>query len=219
MGEWLASVRRVLGYALSLDPEAAARLPTQPPVAAALGILAIAVASIGIGHLGVLVLNRISGRHVAGAFVLGLVVMAGARALGAVGLWAVAWLFTDAPVRLGTVFWLVVVALAPQVFGAFTVVPHAGLFLGRVLQAWELLILFVGVQVLYDVPRWRAALIVGLAFAASQVAIRLLAAPGQALVSKLWTRASGRPMFVTARDLLSGAPVIPVEADAERSVS
>ena len=45
MGEWLASVRRVLGYALSLDPEAAARLPTQPPVAAALGILAIAVAS------------------------------------------------------------------------------------------------------------------------------------------------------------------------------
>ncbi|MBK8462373.1 MAG: hypothetical protein IPL36_04885 [Nigerium sp.] len=219
MGEWWASVRRVLGYALSLDPEAATRLPTEPPVAAALGILAITVGSIGIGHLGVLVLNRVTGRHICGAFVLGIVVMAGARALSAVGLWAIASLVTDAPVRLGTVFWLVVVALAPQVFGAFTVVPHAGLFLGRVLQAWELLILFVGVQVLYDVSRWRSALIVGLAFAASQIAIRLLAAPGRALVSALWTRASGRPMFVTARDLLSGAPVVPVEADAERGAS
>ena len=219
MGEWWASVRRVLGFALSLDPEAAARLPTEPPVAAALGILAIAVASIGIGHLGVLVLNRVAGRHIAGAFVLGIVAMAAARALSAIGLWAIASLFADAPVRLGTVFWLVVIALAPQVFGAFTVVPHAGLFLGRVLQAWELLILFVGVQVLYDVSRWRAALIVGLAFAASQVVARLLAAPGQALVSRVWTRASGRPMFVTARDLRSGTPVVPVEADAERGGS
>ncbi len=216
VGQWWAEVVRVLGLALSLDADAAARLSTAPPVGAAWGILAIAVASIGIGHLGVLVLNRISGGYIAGVFALGIVVMAAARVLSAIGLWGIAHLLADAPVRLGTIVWLVVIALAPQVFGAFTVLPHAGLFLGRALQAWELLILFVGVQVLYDVPRGRAALIVGLAFAASQIVFRLLAAPGQALLSTVWTRASGRPMFVTARDLLSGTPVIPVEADAER---
>ena len=49
-----------------------------------------------------------------------------------------------------------------------------------------------------------------------QMVSRLLRAPATWLGSKLWTLATGRPTMVTARDILAGTPLIPVEAEVMR---
>lgn len=215
----LADLGRVLGQALRLDPAVVDSLADTSSLGIVLGVLVLATVSIGAGHLGVLFLNRVPPARLAGAFGVGLVALAALRAGQAVLLWAVASPFADTARPLSTVMLLAVLALAPQVYAVCTALPHVGLFFGKVLQVWELLVLFVGVQVLYDVPRWQAALIVGVTFGTVQLLTRLLAEPLRRLGARVWTVVSGRPTLLTARDLLSGTPLVPVHHDLQDAPS
>ena len=90
-------------------------------------------------------------------------------------------------------------------------VPHFGLFLGRVLEGWALLCMVALLSPTLGVGhvggarprRWRLAGHAG-------------AVPGAGGAvgvggSRLWSLATGHDTYLTARDILSGAPFIPLE--------
>ena len=103
-------------------------------------------------------------------------------------------------------------ALAPQVFAALTFLPHVGLLLGRVLEAWGFLILFLLLVAAYGLPAWQALLVAASGWVVAQLLSRLLSAPLGWLGSRVWTMASGQPVLVTSRDILAGTPFIPISA-------
>lgn len=200
------------------DAGVAEALASNPPVWSALGVAVAAWLSIGVGHVYVLFLNRVSRLRGLIAAALGLVYVLALRVLEALVTWGVATLVTGRPLPLTTVVAVFLLAMAPQVFAAFTFVPHFGLFLGHVLEAWSFLVLFLLLGAAYDIPAWQSLLVTGSGWLLVQVLSRLLAAPLGWLGSWVWTLASGEPTLVTSRDILAGTPFVPVEGrpSAER---
>ena len=97
-----------------------------------------------------------------------------------------------------------------------TAMPHAGLFIGRVLEAWQYLVLVVGVSATFGVTLATALGITLVGWVVMQMVSRLLRVPATWLGSRLWTLATGRPTMVTARDILAGTPLMPVEVEGVR---
>lgn len=203
----------LVGEVLSHDDNVARRLAADPPVWGAFGVALLAWISTGIAHISVLFLNRVRGVRavVAGAF--GLLWVTALRATEALVTWGVAWLVTGRVLPVESVLTVFLLALAPQVFNALTFVPHIGLTMGRALQVWSFLVLFLLLAAAWSLPQWQALLVVASGWLAVQVLSRLLAAPLGWLGSRLWTLASGRPILVTSRDILAGTPFIPVGAN------
>lgn len=214
----LAATLTLVVDVLVRDENVARRLATDPPLMGAFGVAVLAGVSTGIAHAEVLYLNRVRGVRALIAGALGLVWVTTLRVLEALVTWGVAWLVTGRVLPIESVVTVFLLALAPQVFNALTFVPHIGLAMGRLLQAWSVLVLFLLVAAAYALPGWQALLVVASGWLAVQVLSRLLAAPLGWLGSRAWTLASGQPVLLTSRDILAGTPFVPVGA-ARREVT
>ena len=198
----LAATLTLVGDVLTRDASVARSLASDPPLLGALGVALLAWVSTGIAHAGVLYLNRIGRARALVAGALGLVWLTVLRGVEALITWGVATLLTRRDVPLETVLTVFLLALAPHVFAALTFLPHVGLFLGRVLEAWSFLVLFLLLGAAYGLPAWQALLVAASGWLVVQLLSRLLAAPLGWLGSRVWTLASGRPVLVTSRDIL-----------------
>ena len=208
----MADVLAALLAALTLDEAAMSAAGTWD----ALGVAALASLSTMLGHSAVLALNRIRGLRLLSTLVLNAVVLSFLRILQAAITWTVAGIVLGHPVPLLDLVIVALLSLAPQVFGVVTAMPHAGLFIGRVLEAWQYLVLVVGVSATFGVTLATALGITLVGWVVMQMVSRLLRVPATWLGSRLWTLATGRPTMVTARDILAGTPLMPVEVEGVR---
>lgn len=209
----MADVLAALLAALTLDQVGIAAADTGDAV----GVAALASLSTMLGHSAVLTLNRIRGLRLLSTLLLNAVVLSFLRILQAAITWTVAGTVLGHPVPLLDLVIIALLSLAPQVFGVVTAMPHAGLFVGRVLEGWQYLVLVVGVSATFSVTLATALGITLAGWVVMQLVSRLLRAPATWLGSKLWTLATGRPTMVTARDILAGTPLMPVEAEVVRT--
>lgn len=208
----MLDVLDALAAALTLSPAGLAGAGAW----AAIGVAALAGLSTMLGYSAVLTLNRIGGLRLLSTLVLNAAVLATLRLLQVSITWVVASVVLGRPLPFVPLVIVGLLSLAPQVFAVVTALPHVGLFIGRVLEAWGYLVLVVGVSAAFDI---RLPLALGVSLAGwiiMQLASRLLRAPASWLGSRLWTLATGRPTMVTARDILAGTPLMPIEADGGR---
>ncbi len=208
----LAATLTLVADVLTRDDNVARRLATDPPLWGAFGVALLAWVSTGIAHVSVLYLNRVRGLRALVAGAVGLVWVTALRVVEALVTWATAWLVTGRVLPVESVVTVFLLALAPQVFNALTFVPHIGLAMGRLLQAWSFLVLFLLLAATYDLPGWQALLVVASGWLIVQVLSRLLAAPLGWLGSRAWSLVSDSPVVLTSRDILAGTPFVPVGA-------
>ncbi len=206
----LAATLSLVADVLTRDDNVARRLATDPPLVGAFGVALLAWVSTGIAHASVLYLNRVRGVRALVAGAVGLVWVTVLRIVEALVTWGVAFLVTGRVLPVESVVTVFLLALAPQVFNALTFVPHLGLTMGRVLQAWSFLVLFLLVAATYGLPGWQALLVVASGWLLVQVLSRLLAAPIGWVGSRAWSLVSDSPVVVTSRDILAGTPFVPV---------
>ena len=211
----LASTLTLVADVLVRDENVARLLATEPPLLGAFGVALLAWVSTGIAHIGVLYLNQVRGVRAVIAGVTGLAWMTILRVVEATITWGVAWLVTGRALPVESVVTVFLLAMAPQVFNALTFVPHLGLPMGRLLQAWSFLVLLLLLAAAYEMPGWQALLVAASGWLVVQLLSRLLSAPLSWLGSRAWTLASGQPTLVTSRDILAGTPFIPVAAFRE----
>lgn len=209
----MLDVLRTLWAALGLDAELFTGLG-RAMVGPAIGVALLAGASTVLGHVAILMLNRIKGFRLVTSVLLSALALAVLYSTQAAVTWAVATAALRRPLPLLPLLLVALLALAPLVFNFVTALPHLGLGIGRVLQMWSYLIMWLGVGTTFGVD-WRWALgitIVG--WVAMQLLERLVDRPANWAYSRLWTLATGRPVMVTSTDILAGMPIIPVAGDA-----
>lgn len=115
-------------------------------------VFVFAALSRGLSDAGIMMINRVTKAQ----FVRG--ILGGTLALGVAAFtWAgCMWLACRWPLGVNLVFrdvlGLVLLSYAPLVFGVFTIVPHAGLFLDGVLKVWMLLLTIAGLNMQHGIP-------------------------------------------------------------------
>lgn len=205
----MLDVLRTLGAALGLDAGLFGDFTTAL-LWSSLGVALIAGASTMLGHVAILLLNRISGLRLVTSLLLSALTLVALYTTQAAVTWGVATLALRRPLPLVPLVAVALAALAPLAFNFITALPHLGLGIGRLLQAWSYLILWLGVSVTFGLGWFWALVFTIVGWLVMQLLSRLLHRPLDWLYSRLWTLATGRPTMVTSQDILSGMPIIPV---------
>lgn len=213
VGAALGAVLALVWDVLQSDPEVARRLLDGDMLWPAFGVLMLAALSIGIGHSSVLFLNRIRPLRVGVAAAVGLLWILLLRLVEALVTWAVARVVTGQSPPWQLLLTIFLLATAPHVFHAFTFLPWLGLLIGRVLDIWSFLVLFVLIGSVYRIPAPEAMAITASGWLVIQVLSRVLARPLSWLGSRLWTLATGTAVLITPGDILAGFPLVPVTTD------
>lgn len=208
----MLDVLRTLWAALGLDAEVFVGLG-RTAIGPAIGVAVLAGASTVLGHVAILMLNRIAGFRLVTSVLLSTLSLAVLYSSQAAITWVVATAALRRPLPLLPLILVALLALAPLVFNFVTALPHLGLGIGRLLQAWSYLIMWLGVGTTFGVGwQWSLGItIVG--WVAMQLVSRLVDRPVNWAYSRLWTLATGRPVMVTSSDILAGMPIIPVTGD------
>lgn len=177
----------------------------------ALGVAMLAALSTMIGHSVVYAINHVRGLRMVAAMALGVGYSVALRLVMAVTIAVLSWAVTGVSAIGGEIGYCYLLALAPLVLSFLIFVPHFGLFLGRVLEGWALLCMVALLSPTLGVGMWAALGLAGGAWLVTQVLSRVLAGPLASVSSRLWSLATGHDTYLTARDILSGAPFIPLE--------
>lgn len=208
---WIAAVLAAAADVVLLRPGAIyERIPSQSLLSVAIGVALLAGASTMLGHVVVFLLNRVHGLRLHAGVALGALYLTFLHVLSAVVVGLVATVVAGdiAPMTIAVAY---LFAISPRVLGFLVFVPHIGLGIGRLLEGWWLITLVVLLAQVLSLGRWQALLVAGVAWLLTQVLSRLMARPVAALASRAWTRLSGRTTFITAHDILAGAPFVPLE--------
>jgi hypothetical protein len=209
--EWMSDVFAAVGDVwafrapASLVSEAHASLPV------AVGVAVLAGLSTMVGHAVVFAINRVSGLRLLAGMALGAAYTVLLRSLIAATLAVAAVAVTQGRVDGETVGICYLFALAPLALAFLVFIPHFGLYIGRVLEGWTLLCLVALISPVLGVGRWYALAVAGGAWLIGQLLSRLLSRPLAAVSSRVWSLATGHDTFLTAQDILSGAPFVPLE--------
>lgn len=180
----------------------------------ALAIAVLAGLSTMLGHIAILALNRIGGLRLVAALLLSSSALVVLYTSQAVVTWVLASAVLDRALPLRELVTVAMLALAPLVLNFITALPHLGLGIGRVLEAWSYLILWFGVGSAFDLS-WYWALATTIAgWLVMQLLSRLGHRPIGWVIARAWRLATGRPTMVSSRDILAGMPIIPVEPRA-----
>ncbi|HMR49643.1 MAG TPA: hypothetical protein PKE40_11775 [Arachnia sp.] len=208
----MTEVWRLLGEALRLYPSLFedVGLSAYAMLDDALGIAGLAAVSTMLGHVAVLLLNRIHGARLVVSMVLSIVAFALLHVVEASVTWTVASLVVERPLPWLPIVVVALTATAPQVFHFLTAIPHIGMFIGRVLQAWSFLVLVMGITHAYNTVFLTALGYALAGWLAMQLLTRLMQKPLAWAGSHAWTLVTGTPTMVTADDILAGMPIIPV---------
>ena len=176
----------------------------------ALGVATLAALSTMLGHVAILLLNRISGLRLVTTLLLNLAGLALLHTFQAFMTWSLVSLFVSRPLPLMPIITVGLLSLAPHLFAFLTAIPHIGLGIGRALEIWAFIIVWLAVPVVYGMGRWWALAATIGGWLAVQLVSRLLQRPINWLGSHAWTLATGRPTMITSRDILAGMPIMPV---------
>lgn len=208
----MTEVWRLLGEALRLYPSLFqdVDLSAYAMLDDALGIAGLAAVSTMLGHIAVLLLNRIHGVRLLVSVVLSIVAFALLHVLEATVTWSLASAVIQKPLPLLPIVVVALTATAPQVFNFLTVIPHIGMFIGRILQAWSFLVLVMGITYAYNTVFLTALAYAMAGWLTMQLLTRLAQKPLAWATSHVWTLVTGTPTMVTADDILAGMPIIPV---------
>lgn len=185
-------------------------------VATGIGVALVAALSWVLGHAVVFGINKVTGMRMLAGIGVGVLYVAAVRVLIAFGIALLAWLVSGERAAAATIGVTYLYALAPLVLSVLIFIPHLGIGIGRVLEVWSVLALTALLVPTLGVGRWQALLIAALAWLLGLAVSRLAAKPVALVSSRIWTLATGQQTFVTAADVLSGAPFIPVQAAEAR---
>lgn len=205
----MPDILRTLADALVLDPALFADLGRVTSLTA-IGVALLAAASTMLGHVAILKLNRITGFHLVTSLGIGAVLLTLLYVTQAAVTWALASLVLTRPAPLLGIIVVALLSLAPLVLNFLTALPHLGLGIGRVLEAWSFLVFWYGISHTLGL-NWYQSLAIALGgWFAMQLLSRAVRRPLNWALSNLWRLATGRPTMVTSRDILAGMPIIPV---------
>lgn len=208
---WFAEVLDAVGDVWAFRaPDSLVHGPTHAwPIA--LGVALLAGLSTMVGHAVVFAINRVSGLRMVAGMAIGAVFTVALRLLTATSIAVLSWAATAGRVQGEVVGICYLFALAPLVLSFLVFLPYFGLFLGRLLEGWALLCLVALLSPVLGVGRWAALALAGGAWLVTQLLSRVLAGPLAVVSSRVWTLATGHESFLTAQDILTGAPFVPLE--------
>lgn len=176
----------------------------------AIGVALVAAVSTMLGHTVIFLINRVRGVRLLAGMALGTVYLVLLHVLTGMVLAVVTVLAMDRA-SAATITTAYLLTLAPRALGFLVFIPHLGLGIGRIIEGWCLLTLMFTLAHVLQVPRWQALVVAGSAWLLTQVVSRLASRPLAGLASRIWTRLTGRPTVVTAHDILSGGPFVPLD--------
>lgn len=206
---WLTTIWDVASLRVVEDPSLGLPdLPTACLIALAAGVSTL------LGHCAILFINRVRGVRFAAMLIVGGVFLALLYGIQALILWGVAGPVTQHGMRVTDLLAATLTSTAPLVYGFLVFIPHLGLLIGRILQGWSAICLWLLVTSAMDTSWWQSLIATGLAWGIMQLASRLLGRPVGYLTGRVWTLVTGRPAILDPRDVLAGAPFIPVGAKA-----
>ncbi len=165
-----------------------------------------------LGHSAILFINRVKGLRFAAALLVGVIFLTLLLGIQGAVLWIIAPFITGTHVEVAGVLALTLAATAPQIYGVLCFIPHLGLLIGRVLQGWSGVCLWLLAMVSYSTTWWQALIATTAAWLLMQLVSRLLSRPVGAVAGRLWCLVTGTPAMLQARDVLVGAPFVPVES-------
>lgn len=219
-GEFLGDVVVTIGIVLGMDSARAdwfEALPNKNLIAITIAMLA-GISTL-VGNSVVLFINRVRGWRFAVTLVLNGIAMVLLYVVQALMVALVApWVIGNAGPGIGVVVRSVMLSAAPLVFGFLVLIPYLGPAVGRVLQAWSVVALWVIVSVAFDTDLVHALVITLIGWGAMQAVSWGLSRPMKWLTDKIWQLISGRPSLLSGTDLLSGDFFIPLDADFTKQV-
>lgn len=208
---WFDGVLAAIGDVWAFRMPSPLATSAQSALPTAAGVALLAGLAIMVGHVVVFALNRVTGLRMLVGLAIGAVYMALLRAVTAASIAGLAWLVTRGRVDPETIGVTYLFALAPLVLSFLVFLPHFGLVIGKLLEGWTVLCLVVLLSPVLGIGWWQALALGGGTWLVSQLASRLLARPLAALTSRVWTLATGHEVFLTAHDILTAAPFVPLE--------
>ncbi|MEA5154004.1 hypothetical protein [Raineyella sp.] len=182
---------------------------------AAILVAVSACVSILVGRSVVLAVNRMRRGGMVFVMVLNFVTLVLTYALLGLLVWVAGTLVIGVRVPTEEVVWAVLWACSPLVLGFAIAIPVLGTAIDRALSLWSLLILWSIIGDLYAT----SLLVSGAIALATFLAVWLLSAVYTPLLARardlLWRRATGRPLYDSARYLLEQAGIEGSEADLD----
>lgn len=162
MLSFIRDLFEAIGLALTFNLEAINRYAMERQSGLMLVLAILCGASLLLGQSVILFLNRVPPRR----FGLSLLVGGLNFAINLIGWALVTWLagllLFDENVTVQKVLRLVALSSAPLIFGFLVLIPYAGMFIGRLLSVWSLLIMVEFVAAIYHSGFWAALLCVTL---------------------------------------------------------
>ncbi len=205
----VTAVLQAIGDVLTLNVSALLTRGADAPVV--VGVALVAGFSTMAGYAVVFFLNRVRGVRFHVSMALGTAYLIFLQCLTAVIAVLVCLIVIGEFAPL-TVISGYLLALAPRALGFLVFIPHFGLAIGRILEGWVLLALVAVLRGVLDTTWLQAFAIASIAWLLEQILSRALARPVASLASRAWTLATGQPTFLSAHDILAGAPFIPLQA-------
>jgi hypothetical protein len=210
--DFFASVGVAIWMVLTLDSDAADWFVLHPlSVEISITVAVLAGISTLLGNSVVLFLNRVRGWRFAVTLLLNGAAMALLYAAQAVVIAIVGPLVVGHSPGLVVVTRAVMLATAPMVFGFLVLIPYAGPAIGRVLQAWGLLTLWIVVAAAFHAELWPAFLITAIGWGVMQGLSWALSRPMAWVGDRIWRLVTGKPAMMTGTDLLTGNMFLPVD--------
>ena len=207
--DWLATLWDVAS--LRIVDQAELGLPSLQTA----GLIAlIAGFSTLLGHCAILFINRVKGVRFLAALAVGAVFLLLLYGFQAMILWAVNGPITQQAASFHDIVTVTLASTAPLAFGFLVFIPYLGILIGRILQVWSVLCLWLLVMALQDTTWWQALLATASAWLLMQLASRLLGRPVGAISARVWSFVTGRPARLESPDVLAGVPFVPVEGAA-----
>ncbi len=201
--------------AMWLNPETFANVERLPQS----GLLTLGIVIIGgisqlLGQSVILFVNRVKpGRFAASLLLNGLVYFIGLF-VWSLTIWFSSRLLFGVNAPFATVFRMVSLGASPFLFGFLVLMPYAGVFIGRLLGAWSLLIVLATTNVVYDFTFWQGVVVVSAGWLLMMLLSNTIGRPVVAIRNALFRRVLGTSLDATTHDILIA---FAGEAEEERS--
>ena len=170
-----------------------------------------------LGHCAILFINRVRGLRFVAVLIVGGLFLTLLYTIQALILWVVAGPITQHRLHLAELVSVTLSSTAPLAYGFLVFIPYLGVLIGRILQGWSAVCLWLLVMAAMDTTWWQALIATGLAWMIMQLASRLLGRPAGLLAGKVWTLVTGHPTMLDPKDVLAGTPFVPIGRAAAAS--
>ncbi|MCC6626861.1 MAG: hypothetical protein IT340_05585 [Chloroflexi bacterium] len=207
--DYLATLWRVIGKALWLEPDllsaagAAVGTATAPRAfALAIGVVLLAGVSSLLGQSTTLFINRVRRARFALSLVLNGVLLVGGWLVWSLVLWLVGLVLFPITPTFQTMLLLVALSYAPLVFGFLILIPWLGTFIQRLLYAWSYIIAAGAVMHEFQVSFILAVITTGIGWLVLLGLTLTIGRPITALHNILRYRIAGSQLDATTQDIL-----------------